>query len=208
MAKGTGEEGTLEVLRAFGSLEKELTSLTDLPLSISGIKGCSPVFRYTEVFPPLPAIFDPADDSLVARTKNHYLMINENSSKRVPNYVPHIEASVQLAMSGKWPDELEAVRKTKAAFHIQIAECLRTQCQLIAQANSHWVDVLKDGFVFRLEVAHQKEVALLKREISEDRIRKYRDNEESIELEKRLFHLPKLSSALHGYVNSFYQMFL
>ncbi|XP_043280434.1 nucleolar protein 6 [Venturia canescens] len=197
-ANGTGEEATLQVLRVFGVLEKELTSLTDLPLSISGVEGCSPVFRYTEVFPPLSAVTDSTNDSLVTRAESHYSMINEKSSKRVPKYVPQIDANVQLCMSGKWPNELEAIRKTKAAFHIQIAECLRTQCQLTAQANSHWVDVLKEGFVFRLEVAHQKEVALLKREISEDHVQKYRDNDESIELEKRLFHLPKLSSALHG----------
>jgi hypothetical protein len=36
------------------------------------------------------------------------------------------------------------------------------------------------------------------KEIKENGIIKYKDNEESIELENSLFHLPKLSSALHG----------
>lgn len=46
-------------------------------------------------------------------------------------------------------------------------------------------------------MAHQKEIALMK-QVKEDGVIKYRDNEESIELENELFHLPKLSSALHG----------
>lgn len=58
--------------------------------------------------------------------------------------------------------------------------------------------IYQDGFVFRLRIAHQKEIAFLKHQVDEDGIIKYRDNEESIELEKKLFQLPKLSSALHG----------
>lgn len=47
-------------------------------------------------------------------------------------------------------------------------------------------------------VAHQKEIALLKQQVGDDGVIKYRENNESIELEKKLFHLPKLTSALHG----------
>lgn len=36
------------------------------------------------------------------------------------------------------------------------------------------------------------------KQVNENGIIKYRDNDESIELENRLFNLPKLSSALHG----------
>lgn len=48
-------------------------------------------------------------------------------------------------------------------------------------------------------MAHQKEVALLKQQVNEDGVIKYRDNDESIELETKLFELPKLSGALRGY---------
>lgn len=195
-AYGTGEEATLKVLKVFDALEKELKSLTDLPLSISGVEGFSPVFRYTDVFPPLATAHRPIDGVHV-ESKN-YLLLNEPFPKKTPRYVPQIEVSIQLAISGKWPDELEAVRKTKAAFHIQIAECLRKQFQLKAQGHSDCVHVYKDGFAFRLEVRHEREIALLKRQVSEDRVERYRDNEESIQHENRLFHMPKLSSALHG----------
>lgn len=55
----------------------------------------------------------------------------------------------------------------------------------------------QNGFVFRLRVANQKEIALLK-QVKEEGVIKYKDNEESVELENKLFHLPRLSSALHG----------
>ena len=193
---GTGEEATLQVLKVYDALEKELKSLTDLPLLISGVEGFSPVFRYTDVFPPLSMVHRPIQT--VNKVGRDYLMLEETELKQSPKHLPAIEISIQLSISGKWPDELEAVRKTKAAFHIQIAECLRKQFNLKAQGHSGYVDVYKDGFLFRLEVAHQKEIALLKKQVSEDNVEKYRDTEESIALEKRLFHMPQLTSALHG----------
>lgn len=52
--------------------------------------------------------------------------------------------------------------------------------------------------MFRLRVAHQKEVGCLKQQVTEDGVIQYKDNEESIELENKLFELPKLTGALHG----------
>ncbi|XP_057323676.1 nucleolar protein 6 [Microplitis mediator] len=193
---GTGEEATLQVLKVFGEFEKELTSLADLPLAITGVQGGSPVFRYTDVFPPLATVYK-ADDKNT-KAGDHCLLLNEGDLEEVPKYAPAIEASVQLSGSGKWPDELEAVRKTKAAFHIQIAQCLRNQLKLKAKANVSHVDIFREGFVFRLRVAHQKEIAFMKRIVDENGVIKYRDNEESLELENKLFHLPKLTGALYG----------
>lgn len=191
---GTGEEATLKVLQAFNILEENLMSLNDMPLTINGVQGSSPVFRYTEVFPPLATVHRSIDD-ITEEDKN--CLILSKKIKKCPAYVHALDVTLQLSISGKWPEELEAIRKTKAAFHIQIAECLRKQYQLKAQANPSYIDVYQDGFVFRLRVAHQKEIALMK-QVKEDGIIKYKDNEESIELENKLFHLPKLSSALHG----------
>lgn len=60
--------------------------------------------------------------------------------------------------------------------------------------------LFQDGYLFRLRIANQKEIALMKQQIGEDGIIKYRDTEESVELERRLFHLPTLTGALHGYL--------
>ncbi|XP_011646423.1 nucleolar protein 6 [Pogonomyrmex barbatus] len=188
------EEATLKVLRAFNTLERNLMSLVDMPLTINGVQGSSPIFRYAEVFPPL-ATTHRKIDGITEEDKN-CLSLSKNITK-CPMYVHALDATLQLATSGKWPEELEAIRKTKAAFHIQIAECLRMQHQLTVQANLSHIDVYQNGFVFRLRVAHQKEIALMK-QVKENGVIKYRDNEESVKLENQLFHLPKLSSALHG----------
>ncbi|XP_076760517.1 nucleolar protein 6 Mat89Ba [Xylocopa sonorina] len=192
---GTGEEAALKAITVLDHLEKDLMSLTDIPLSIHGVQGSSPVFRYTDVFPPLATVYRP-NRRLTKETEN-CLILSEKVTT-APKYVSPLEVSLQLSTSGKWPDELEAFRRTKAAFHIQIAECLRKQCELVVNANFSHIDVYKDGFVFRLRVAHQKEIGCLKHQVTEDGVTQYKDNEESIELENKLFELPKLTSALHG----------
>ncbi|KAL0117298.1 hypothetical protein PUN28_010271 [Cardiocondyla obscurior] len=191
---GTGEEAALKVLQAFDTLEKNLMSLNDMPLTINGVQGSSPVFRYTEIFPPLATIYRKIN-GIIEEGKNCFSLSKDIT--KCPAYVHTIDATLQLSTSGKWPEELEAIKKTKAAFHVQIAECLRNQHALTVQANPSYVDVYQNGFVFRLRVAHQKEIALMK-QVKEDGVIKYRDSEESIELENKLFRLPKLSSALHG----------
>ncbi|KOC59379.1 Nucleolar protein 6, partial [Habropoda laboriosa] len=207
---GTGEEAARKVLNVFDTLEKDLMSLSDIPLSIHGVQGSSAVFRYTDVFPPLATHLvrsrqiyksddinsdDISSDDI---SSDDICLKLQQSLPKAPKYYPPLEVSLQLSTSGKWPDELEAFRKTKAAFHLQIAECLRKQCKIKAHANDSYIDVYKDGFTFRLRVAHQKEIGYLKQQVSEDGVIKYKDNDESIELENKLFELPKLTSALRG----------
>lgn len=138
---GTGEEASLRVIQVFNSLEKELTSLTDMPLSITGIQGSSSVFRYAEVFPPLATVIREKDGITIKGDK--FLLLEEENLKEAPTYVQPIEISLQLLTSGKWPDELEAVQSTKGAFQIQVAECLRKQYKLKAQGSLHYTDVFK-----------------------------------------------------------------
>ncbi|XP_078047957.1 nucleolar protein 6 Mat89Ba [Augochlora pura] len=192
---GTGEGATLKVINAFNSLEKQLMDLTDIPLSIHGVQGASAVFRYADVFPPIATVHKPKN-KLSKKNKNCFVLSKNMTT--APKYVTPLDVCLQLSLSGKWPDELEAFRKTKAAFYIQVAECLRNQHSLVVNTNYSHVDVYKEGFVFRLRIAHQKEISCVKQQITEDGIKQYIDNDESIELESKLFELPKLTSALHG----------
>lgn len=115
-----------------------------------------------------------------------------------PIYTPANEAVLQLGLSGKWPENLQALRRLKAAFYIQIANGLTKTCQISASANPLYLDVFKDGFVFRLRVVHQKEIGLMKQQIGIDGVVKYRDTEESLWMERELVMMPKLTSALLG----------
>ncbi|OXU19050.1 hypothetical protein TSAR_001365 [Trichomalopsis sarcophagae] len=191
------EEAALQVINTFAGLEKDLSNLTDLPLSINGLQGCSPLFRYTDVFPPLATVRK-TDDKNVLDTPSHLRFVENGDVDEVPMYLAPVEVTMQLSTSGKWPDDLQALRMTKAAFHLQIAQSIRKQCKIRAQGCMHYIDVMKDGLVFRIRIANQREIGLVKQQVDEDGVTKYRDNEESLELEKNLFHLPKITGALYG----------
>ena len=104
-----------------------------------------------------------------------------------------------LAHSGKWPGEINAFRCLKAAFHLQISERLNKQYNLLTQAYDSYIDVLKNGFIFRLLIAHAKEITLLRRNV-EKGVVKFKETEESLTFQRESFLLPRLRGALHGYV--------
>ncbi|XP_034245395.1 nucleolar protein 6 isoform X2 [Thrips palmi] len=196
---GTGEEATLAVLSALDKLAAQLRGLSDLPLDISGVQGSSPVCRYTDVFPPLSTDSHCRPGRFITKAKeNCNVLAAKAHYSHAPDYVSPVEVVLQLALSGKWPDDAQAVRRVRTAFAIQIAESLRTQCGLTTQAFPNYVDVVKDGFVFRLRVAYQREPALLRQFVMPDGMVKIVDNKEAQILEREINYLPKITSFLHG----------
>ncbi|XP_049938031.1 nucleolar protein 6 [Schistocerca serialis cubense] len=194
---GTGEEATLAVLSSYDGLTKQLRQLKDLPLEISTVQGNSAVFRYCEVFPPLSTTHK-LQRSTCADRSLCYIFLEDSPHKHIPRWVLPVEVVIILAASGKWPNDIEAVRRIRAAFNIKISQCLHDQFNLAAQPYQDYVDILKDGFVFRLRIACTREIALLKEMTTPLGVRKYRDTPQSLALEKKVVHSPKLTSALHG----------
>lgn len=192
---GTGEEACRKVIQSFDQLAKQLRDLKDLPLDIVSTQGISPVFRYCDVFPPLSTGYVPPDKCNKAGPK--CLLLNENL-RVVPLYTYPVEAVIQLGLSRKWPEDQEAVRRIRAAFNIQIAEMLSSNYKLETQPFTEFVDVFKDGFVFRLRVAYAREIVLLKETVLPDGKITYRDTHESLQLGKMTLHLPKLTGAISG----------
>ncbi|XP_014221789.1 nucleolar protein 6 [Trichogramma pretiosum] len=190
------EGACFRAINVFSNIETKLRSLkeTDLPLTISGVQGCSAVFRFTEAFPPVSS-YSKADGKNVLDGKTHQEL--SKGLEVVPHYKSILEATVKLSISGKWPEDLKAFRMTKAAFNLQIAECLREQHQLKAFGNFEYFDVMQDGFIFRFRISNDKEIGLVK-EIDENGVKTYVENEESRELERNLVHLPSLTGALFG----------
>ncbi|XP_020715347.1 nucleolar protein 6 isoform X2 [Ceratitis capitata] len=171
------EDTSLNVIRSFDDLARKLHALNELPLEIVSIAGISPVFRYSEPVPVLPQ----------AR------MIGEEM------YAMQVQRGViQLGLSGKWPSDLGALRALKMAFYIQIANLLREKHNLKTKVTYDGILVLKQGYCFSIEMAHPKELALLKKEKSERGLTQYVDCEASIALEKRHYILPKVTGALHA----------
>lgn len=61
--------------------------------------------------------------------------------------------------SGKWPDAPAAYAKMKAALGVQLARALKTSYSIDAIASEHCVDVLLDGFAYRLTLYSEREPA-------------------------------------------------
>lgn len=56
---------------------------------------------------------------------------------------------------------------------------------------------LSDGHFFRLKIAVPREIALCKKEVSTKGVTKYRDTPESVQMERELTLMPKLTVSLH-----------
>ncbi|KAJ8718272.1 hypothetical protein PYW08_002509 [Mythimna loreyi] len=189
------DESSLSALQAFDALRRDLRQLVQLPLDISAVYGVSPIFSYAAPLPALPRAppHNPWQRAGACLVKD----IQRDGLACLPEYMPVCKAVLELGHSGKWPGDIHAFRCLKAAFHLQIAERLTKQYSLPTQAYATHIDVLKNGLVFRLEIAHPKEITLLKREM-ERGVVKYRETEESVRLQCDTVLMPRLRGALHG----------
>lgn len=193
---GTGEEACRKVIQSFDQLTKQLRDLKDLPLDIIATQGISPVFRYCDVFPPLSV--GCLSHKTEKRLNCSIIMEGDFHSRKFPKYISPVEAVIQLGLSRKWPEDREAVRRIRAAFNIKIANLLSSKYNLVTHPFTEFVDVFRDGFVFRLRVAYAREIVLLKETLLPDGKIVYRDTPESLQLEKMTVHLPKLTGAISG----------
>uniref|UniRef100_A0A7N5JW19 Nucleolar protein 6 n=1 Tax=Ailuropoda melanoleuca TaxID=9646 RepID=A0A7N5JW19_AILME len=190
----TGEEALAAAVRCYDDLSRLLWGLEGLPLTVSAVQGAHPVLRYTEVFPPTP----------VRPAYSFYEQLRERASllprpdKPCPAYVEPMTVVCHLEGSGQWPQDAEAIRRVRAAFQLRLAELLTQQHGLQCRATATHTDVLKDGFVFRVRVAYQREPQILREMRSPEGMISLRDTPASLRLERDTRHLPLLTSALHG----------
>lgn len=189
---GTGEEACRSALEALDGLTKDLRNVDELPLIITQIQGTAATFRYTETFPPMPQI--PQGSFKLFGHKHGCLT---PSAEMTPMFLPSLKVLLTLETSGKWPDDLEAVKRVKAAFYLKLGERLQKQFQLVTKTFADGVIVVYEGYVFQLVIAYQRDIALLKRTM-EDGLIKYRDNAQSQQLERDIVILPRLTTALRG----------
>uniref|UniRef100_G3SVB9 Nucleolar protein 6 n=1 Tax=Loxodonta africana TaxID=9785 RepID=G3SVB9_LOXAF len=190
----TGEEALAAAVRCYDDLSRLLWGLEGLPLTVSAVQGIHPVLRYTEVFPPTP----------VWPAYSFYQRLRERASlvprpdKPCPAYVEPMTVVCHLEGSGQWPQDAEAVRRVRAAFQLRLAEILMQQHGLQCRTTATHTDVLKDGFVFRVRVAYQREPQILREMRSPEGMISLRDTPASLRLERDTKQLPLLTSALHG----------
>ncbi|KAF8543045.1 Nrap protein [Trichophaea hybrida] len=145
-----GEQGDMAfqpVFDAFDVLDKDLKSLTGIPLAMRHVAAAAPAFRASTInlpFSPSHPLMEPAD------------------------------VVVQFESSSRWPDDLVAIQKTKASFLIKMGELLEEahDGQLITRVglenedneimNYAFLDVIYlSGPAFRIRIYHDREATLL-----------------------------------------------
>ncbi|XP_067386974.1 nucleolar protein 6 isoform X2 [Emydura macquarii macquarii] len=191
---GTGEEAMVSIVRSYDDLSRKLWNLEGLPLTVTAVQGTHPALRYTDVFAPTPM---KPDYSYHERIKDKESLL-PLAEKPCPAYIAPMKVVCHMEGSGQWPQDKEAIKRVKAAFHLRLAELLNQQHHLLCRPAATHTDVYKDGYVFRLQVAYHREPQILKEVVTPEGMLKYRDTEESQRLELETLHLPYLTSSLHG----------
>ncbi|EFJ46213.1 hypothetical protein VOLCADRAFT_105649 [Volvox carteri f. nagariensis] len=81
----------------------------------------------------------------------------------IPRCLDPLEVLVTLESSGRWPDDTTAFRKMKASLGLQLASALASSYGHHTIASEEAVDVLLDGFAFRLVLYSGRDEAMLTR---------------------------------------------
>ena len=155
----TGENTSSLIQDVFGELTQKLFALKQLPLRISSVQGTHAVFRGCAVFPPCPA---PTGRSLLALLPegDSPSFLAPDSDLSCPRYTPALSAVLNLSISGKWPDELEAIWRVKTAFYLELSRQLK-RLSILSLPTRFFLDVCLRGFVFRFRVSYFREALYL-----------------------------------------------
>ncbi|KAJ1733229.1 U3 snoRNP protein [Coemansia sp. Benny D160-2] len=99
------DEITFErAIGAFDQLQRDIKDMEDkLPLRVLALHPVSPGLRYASLTPPKP------------------LALSRNGGD--DSYIEPLHAIIEFAGSTKWPDDIAALHKVKAAFLLRIGEC-------------------------------------------------------------------------------------
>lgn len=138
------------IMTDFDKLERDIRSMEGLPLQLSQISPTSPKLRYTSIDPPL-------------------------SSAQLGANMDPADAVVLFEGSGRWPDDLAAIQRTKVAFLLKMAEVLEESVEGVSVRtglengdssirNISFLDVTyRSGAAFRLRIHNEREQTLLER---------------------------------------------
>jgi U3 small nucleolar RNA-associated protein 22 len=161
----TGTKAFEGLKQSFSSFEKEIRDMDSLPLQLRQLSATSPQLRYSSIQLP---VFSP----------------------RQPLKVP-ADVLIQFEGSGRWPDDIVAIQRTKIAFLLKIGSLLEesndsTTTRLgLENEDTHlqncaFLDVIyESGAAFRLRIHNDREQTLLERQVKDKSIDN-RNREEAV----------------------------
>ncbi|KAJ2742047.1 U3 snoRNP protein [Coemansia sp. BCRC 34301] len=99
-----GDASFEAAVSAFDELQREIKQIEDqLPLRVLSLHPVSPGLRYTSLVPPKPLALD-------------------KSGGGGDSFIEPLHVIVEFASSNKWPDDITALHKIKAAFLLRLSE--------------------------------------------------------------------------------------
>ncbi|EKD15098.1 uncharacterized protein L3040_003701 [Drepanopeziza brunnea f. sp. 'multigermtubi'] len=169
-------DGLREAYRMF---EKQIRDLEGLPLQLRQLSAVSPQLRYSSINPP-------------------------GFGAGRPMKAP-ADVMIQFEGSGRWPDDIIAIQRTKIALLLKIGSLLEESDDSISSRvglenedeplqNCAFLDVIySSGVVFRLRIHNDREQILLERQIK-DKSSDHRAREAAVSAlsvyKKNFIHLP------------------
>ncbi|XP_050699179.1 nucleolar protein 6-like isoform X2 [Eriocheir sinensis] len=187
----TGEEATLQAIQAFDSLSRQLRSL-DLPLKITAVQPKSDVNRHTRVFPPLAKAV-PISGQIVEVAEDHLQFSEQDGPSAIFKYA--MEVVIFLEISGKWPEDLDAIKAIKAEFHGKMCDMLQKD-GITAVVFPGFLQILWMGYFFRVQVCYLREIYLQRLVQTSAGDWKEQETAAASQLELEIEILPRLTTAI------------
>lgn len=139
--------------QTFSKFEKQFRDLEGLPLQLRQLSAASPQLRYSSIESP-------------------------SISSRQPLRQP-ADVLIQFEGSGRWPDDVTAIQRTKIAFLLKIGALLEEVDNTITSRvglenedrpleNCAFLDIIyESGAAFRLRIHNDREATLLERQVKD-----------------------------------------
>ena len=133
-----GELESLRILNIFNDLSQKLRMLENVPLAVNDVWGLDATLRTCNVFPP--------EESVAAAGRSLVEGKRTSLSLNVVNFC------VRYIDSTSWPDQAAARNHLKGAFRLKTREELARMYQISSVLQSDCLDILYQGYVFRMRV--------------------------------------------------------
>jgi U3 small nucleolar RNA-associated protein 22 len=152
-ANSAGTATFLPIMTSFQGLERNIKSLEGLPLHMRQIQAADPQLSYSSM-----------DLSFAV------------DGERIPTPA---DVVIQFEGSARWPDDTDAIQRTKFAFLLKLGELLEenvegVRCRVglenedLHMLNQSFLDVIYSGSAaFRLRIHHEREPTLLERRLKD-----------------------------------------
>lgn len=139
----SSKEGTspASLLQTLDRLAKRMKDLKEMPLKVNNVQPLSGAFRGTDPFPPTP--------HPLAHGAGVGLGKSEDDIAVCPKT---LDIMVSLEGSGRWPEDPDAIAKTRSMMAIQLAESLRKSYAMPSVIAEEAIDILFEGYAFRIHV--------------------------------------------------------